>query len=141
MSILDRMREVDVGEWIAERRGRLAAWSASAILAGAVAAGAWWWVSARWRPPPSIFDSPVDSVLSYFTTDDFNRLTVAERVKYVQEFIGRFRGMSQQDSAAAAAFLAGVTGKVRQVAILHNSLPGVVQTCGKPRVRAIRQRE
>ena len=44
MSILDRMREVDVGEWIAERRGRLAAWSASAILAGAVAAGGWWWV-------------------------------------------------------------------------------------------------
>ena len=114
MSILDRMRDVDVGEWIVERRGRLAAWSASAILAGAVAAGAWWWVSARWRPPPSIFDSPVDSVLSYFTTDDFNRLTVAERVKYVQEFIGRFRGMSQQDSAAAAAFLAGVTGKVRE---------------------------
>jgi hypothetical protein len=39
---------------------------------------------------------------------------VDERVKYLQDFVGRFRGMSQQDSVVAAAFLAGVTGKVRE---------------------------
>ena len=114
MSVLDAMREVDVGEWLGEHRGRVVRWAGGALAAALVAAGAWWWFDVRWKPPPSIFDSPVDSILGYFTTDDFNRLPVAERVKYLQDFVGRFRGMSQQDSVVAAAFLAGVTGKVRE---------------------------
>ncbi len=95
-------------------RERIVRTAAAVAAAALLAASAWWWVSARWRPPPSIFDSPVDNVLGYFTTPDFNRLTVEERVRYVQQFVGRFRGMSQQDSVVAAAFLAGVTGKVRE---------------------------
>ncbi|MFM9145451.1 MAG: hypothetical protein ACKORL_08855 [Phycisphaerales bacterium] len=87
---------------------------AAAALALAAAGAGLWWRSARRKPPPSIFDSPVDSVLGYFTRPDFNALPVDERVRYVQQFIGRFRGMSQQDSVVAAAFLAGVTGKVRE---------------------------
>ena len=114
MSVLDAMREVDVGEWLGEHRGRVARWAGGALAAALLAAAAWWWFDVRWKPPPSIFDSPVDNVLGYFTTDDFNRLSVDERVKYLQEFVGRFRGMSQQDSVVAAAFLAGVTGKVRE---------------------------
>jgi hypothetical protein len=114
MNVLDSMRGVDVGEWVAEHRARLAAWLGAALAAAALAAAAWWWFDVRWKPPPSIFDSPVDNVLGYFTTDDFNRLPVDERVKYLQEFVGRFRGMSQQDSVVAAAFLAGVKGKVRE---------------------------
>lgn len=114
MNLIESMREVDVAEWASEHRGRLAAWGGAIVAAAAVTAGAWWWFDVRWRPPPSIFDSPVDNILGYFTTDDFNRLSVAERVKYLQDFVGRFRGMSQQDSVVAAAFLAGVTGKVRE---------------------------
>ena len=34
MSILDAMREVDVGEWLADHRGRLAAWGGTALAAG-----------------------------------------------------------------------------------------------------------
>ena len=108
------IRDVDVGELLADHGRRIAAWCAAVALAVALAGGAWWWIAVRWRPPPSIFDSPVDSVLGYFTRPDFNALPVDERVKYVQQFIGRFRGMSQQDSVVAAAFLAGVTGKVRE---------------------------
>ena len=114
MSVLDSMRAVDVGEWLDEHRGQVARWAGAALAAAALAAAAWWWFDVRWKPPPSIFDSPVDNVLGYFTTDDFNRLSVDERVKYLQDFVGRFRGMSQQDSVVAAAFLAGVTGKVRE---------------------------
>jgi hypothetical protein len=92
-------------------RRRVAAAAAAAAL---VAAAGWWVASSRWRPPPSIFDAPVDNVLGYLTMPDFNRLSVEERVRYVQGFVGRFRGMTQQDSVVAAAFLAGVTGKVRE---------------------------
>ena len=95
-----------------EGRGRAVAAASAAVALAALAA--WWAASARWRPPPSIFDSPVNNVLGYLTTPDFNQLSVEERVRYVQGFIGRFRGMSQQDSVVAAAFLAGVTGKVRE---------------------------
>lgn len=87
---------------------------AAASLAALLVGSGWLWIASRWKSPPSIFDSPVDNVLGYFTTPDFNRLTVEERVRYVQQFVGRFRGMSQQDSVVAAAFLAGVTGKVRE---------------------------
>ncbi|MFM9146275.1 MAG: hypothetical protein ACKORL_13205, partial [Phycisphaerales bacterium] len=114
MNLIESMREVDVAEWVSEHRSRLASWGGALAAAAVLSAGAWWWFDVRWKPPPSIFDSPVDSILGYFTTDDFNRLPVAERVKYLQDFVGRFRGMSQQDSVVAAAFLAGVTGKVRE---------------------------
>jgi hypothetical protein len=87
---------------------------AAASLAALLVGSGWLWIASRWKSPPSIFDSPVDNVLGYFTTPDFNRLTVEERVRYVQQFVGRFSGMSQQDSVVAAAFLAGVTGKVRE---------------------------
>ena len=88
------------GSWDGRRTGAVVAAAAIALLAGS----AWWWSAARWRPPPSIFDSPVDGVLGYLTTPDFNRLPVDERVRYLKDFVGRFRGMSQQDSVVAAAF-------------------------------------
>ena len=99
-------------EWLLEDRRRQVALGASALLVAALAA--WWVAASRWKPPPSIFDAPVSNVLGYLTMPDFNQLSVDERVRYVQGFIGRFRGMSQQDSVVAAAFLAGVTGKVRE---------------------------
>ena len=96
---------------LGDGRRRIAAGAAAALL---VALVGWWALASRWKPPPSIFDAPVDNVLGYLTMPDFNQLSVDERVRYVQGFIGRFRGMSQQDSVVAAAFLAGVTGKVRE---------------------------
>jgi len=103
-----------MGMRLGEDRDRAVRVLAAASLAALLVGSGWLWVSSRWKAPPSIFDSPVDNVLGYFTTPDFNRLTVEERVRYVQQFVGRFRGMSQQDSVVAAAFLAGVTGKVRE---------------------------
>lgn len=105
---------VDLGDLWNDHRDRILRAAAAMAVAALLVSVGWWWFAVRWRPPPSIFDSPVDNVLGYFTTPDFNRLSVEERVKYVQEFVSRFRGMNQQDSVMAAAFLAGVTGKVRE---------------------------
>ena len=84
-----------------------------AVLTAVVWLG-WIWMASRWSPPPSIFDSPVDDVLGYLTVDDFNQLSVEERLKYLGEFATRFRGLQQEESASMAAFLAGVTGPTRE---------------------------
>ena len=73
-----------------------------------------WWLGSRWRPPPSIFDSPVDDVLGYLALDDFNSLSLEERMRYLTDFAGRFQGFAQDESASAAAFLAGITGPTRE---------------------------
>jgi len=105
---------LSIGGSFGPDRERLVRAAVALAIAALLIASGWWWFASRWKAPPSIFDSPVDNVLGYFTTPDFNRLSVEERVRYVQQFVGRFRGMSQQDSVVAAAFLAGVTGKVRE---------------------------
>jgi hypothetical protein len=89
--------------------------SVGAVVAiAAVGAAAWWWTAIRFTPPPSIFDSPVDDVLGYLAMDDFSRLSLEERMAYLGDFANRFRGFEQEESAAAAAFLAGVTGTTRE---------------------------
>ena len=112
--IVDRLESL---KYDLEQRldGRTLAGVAAAVLAVAVVGGgAWWWFGVRWTPPPSIFDSPVDDVLGYLAMDDFSQLTVDERMRYLAEFADRFRGFEQEDSAAAAAFMAGVTGPTRE---------------------------
>ncbi|MSR44573.1 MAG: hypothetical protein EXS15_04340 [Phycisphaerales bacterium] len=79
-----------------------------------VSGTAWWWMAVRWRPPPSIFDTPVDDVLGYLAMDDFNELPLEERMKFLLDLSNRFRGMESSESAAMAGFFAGVTGPARK---------------------------
>ena len=88
--------------------------TASTVVLVAVVWLGWIWMASRWSPPPSIFDSPVDDVLGYLTMDDFNQLSVEERLSYLGQFASRFRGLEQEESASMAAFLAGVTGPTRE---------------------------
>lgn len=88
--------------------------AASTVVLVAVVWLGWIWMASRWTPPPSIFDSPVDDVLGYLTLDDFNELSVEERLTYLGRFASRFRGLQQEESASMAAFLAGVTGPTRE---------------------------
>ncbi len=74
---------------------------------------AWWWMFARFRPPPSIFDTPVDDTLGYLAMKDFSKLPLEERIRFMTEFAERFRGMQPGESAAAASFLAGLGQKAR----------------------------
>jgi hypothetical protein len=94
------------------RRGLVAAVAIAATLG--LAGGAWAWWSSRWKPPPSIFDTPVDDVLGYLAIDDFNQLPLEERVRFMIEFANRFRGVEQSESAVMAAFFAGLTVKSKE---------------------------
>jgi type IV secretory pathway TrbD component len=102
--------------WQLEQRKR------EVTLGGAVLAGILvlvlllWLISSGRQPPPSIFDSPVEDVLGFLSMDDFSELPLEERMAFLIEFSDRFRGMNQQDSAAMAAFLAGLAGPVREQA-------------------------
>ena len=103
--------------WQLEQRKREVLMGGAALLAALLIAWlVWWFAFARWQPPPSIFESPVEDVLGYLSLDDFSQLPLEERVAFLVEFSDRFRGMNQQDSAAMAAFLAGLAGPVREQA-------------------------
>src|SRR6185503_11686631 len=62
------------------------------------------------RKPPSIFDTPVDDVFSYLANDDFSKLSIEERMAFLQGVMQRFRKMSQSESVVASSFFAGLTG-------------------------------
>jgi hypothetical protein len=87
---------------------------AAACVVLVLVATASWWMFLRIRKPPSIFDSPVDDTLGYLALKDFSRLPVEERVRFMLDFAQRFRGMQPGESAAAAAFLAGLSGPARE---------------------------
>ena len=85
-------------------------------LAALLGYGAYWWIEVRFRPPPSIFDTPVDDVLGYFALDDISMLPIEERIRFLRELSDRFRGGDQAESALMAAFLAGLSGPAREQA-------------------------
>jgi len=116
VSIRDRLNEF--GEAAIERligigrRRGLAILAVLLLLGGGI--GAWQWHSARWRPPPSIFDSPVQDVMGYLALDDFSKLSVEDRIAFLLDFADRFRGLEQSESAVLAGFLAGLAGPARE---------------------------
>jgi hypothetical protein len=55
-------------------------------------------------------------VLGYFALDDFSKLPVEERIRFLMELADRFRAGDQAESALMAAFLAGLSGPAREQA-------------------------
>ncbi|MEE2681053.1 MAG: hypothetical protein VX641_01650 [Planctomycetota bacterium] len=106
----------ELSELISDRRREVVGSLVILLACGIVAVFLWWWYAVRWQAPPSIFDSPVQNVLGYLAMDDFSQLPLEERVQFLMEFSDRFRGMEQSESATMAAFLAGVSGPVRETA-------------------------
>ena len=101
-------------EWLVEHRGRLGRGLAGLAALALVAGGVYWWVDVRFRPPPSIFDSPFDDVLGYLSLDDFSKLPLKDRIGFMIELSDRFRGLSQDESVVMAGFFAGLTGPTRE---------------------------
>lgn len=103
-----------IDEFISDRRREIA----KGLVILGIGASAWavgyWWFVVRWQPPPSIFDSPIDNVLGYLAMDDFSKLPLKERMKFLMDFADRFRGMAQSDSVLMSGFLAGLSGPVRE---------------------------
>ena len=106
----------ELSELIIDRRKEVVGSLLIILVCGLVAFFLWWWYVVRWQAPPSIFDSPVQNVLGYLAMDDFSQLPLEERVQFLLEFSDRFRGMEQSESATMAAFLAGISGPVRETA-------------------------
>lgn len=111
----DRLDEAIADAW-EHRRRQIGLACGGLVLAAAAGWATYWWMEVRFRPPPSIFDSPVDDVLGYFALDDFSKLPVEERIRFLRELADRFRGMGQAESATMAAFLAGLSGPAREQA-------------------------
>lgn len=114
-NLRDRADEALVDLW-ENRRRELKLAAGGVLVAAVLGAGAYWWFEVRFRPPPSIFDSPVDDVLGYFALDDFSKLPVEERIRFLMELADRFRAGDQAESALMAAFLAGLSGPAREQA-------------------------
>jgi len=56
----------------------------------------------------------LENVLGYaLLSDDFNNLPIEERLAYLEEFARRFSNMSSGESAAMAAFAAGIEDELR----------------------------
>jgi len=87
-------------------------WMAAAALLLAIVAALLIYQSVfgHYRRPPSIFDAPVDNVFGFMSEEEFNALSVDERMAIIRDILARFSGINQGDSAVAAAFLAGLTG-------------------------------
>jgi hypothetical protein len=96
-----------------EDRRRLAMIGAG-LLAAILICVALLWSAGRTRKPPSIFDTPIDNTLGYLTLKDFSKLPLDERIRFMLEFADRFRGLKPGESAAMAAFLAGLAGPARE---------------------------
>jgi len=95
-----------------EDRKRLAK-IAGALLVALLVCLALLWNASRLRQPPSIFDTPIDNTLGYLTLKDFSKLPLEERIRFMMELAERFRSLKPSESAAMAAFLAGVAGPAR----------------------------
>lgn len=115
VEIRDRLDSAIADAW-ENRRREIGLALGGLVLAACLGYGVYWWVEIRFRPPPSIFDTPVDDVLGYFALDDFSQLPVDERIRFLRELADRFRGMGQAESATMAAFLAGLSGPAREQA-------------------------
>lgn len=103
-----------IDDFLAERRRELVRALAAAVVAASLFGAGYWWFVVRWKPPPSIFDSPVENVLGYLAMDDFSKLPLKERMRFLMEFADRFRGMAQSESAIMSGFLAGLSGPTRE---------------------------
>ncbi len=101
-------------DFVERRRREITIGAVAVLLAVALSCVLYWWFVVRWKPPPSIFDNPVDDALGYLALPDFNKLSVDERIKFLMELADRFRNLQPSESAAAAAFLAGIVGPARE---------------------------
>ncbi|MEI6023320.1 MAG: hypothetical protein WCP80_01835 [Phycisphaerales bacterium] len=95
-----------------EDRKRLAK-IGGALLVALLVCLALLWNASRFRQPPSIFDVPIDNALGYLTLKDFSKLPLEERIRFMMDLAERFRSLKPSESAAMAAFLAGVAGPAR----------------------------
>lgn len=99
---------------LTEHRTRIVTALGALLVAAAMWGVGYWWFVVRWKPPPSIFDTPVDDVLGYLALDDFSQMSLQDRIRFMIEFSDRFRGLTQGESMVMSGFVAGLSGPTRE---------------------------
>ncbi|MEM1184018.1 MAG: hypothetical protein AAGI53_03345 [Planctomycetota bacterium] len=97
---------------IATKRRRIAS-SVVGLLALA-GAGVGAWLAVRTQPPPDYATAPIDTIFEYtLLTDDFNKLSVEERLALIAELVKRMEALGGGDSVLLALFASMIVGEAR----------------------------
>lgn len=84
------------------------------LLISGLGGGAWWYVATRPVPVPKVLVDDLEDALNFMLiSDEFNKLSLAERRALLKDLIARMKGMGSEDSALMAAFAAGIMGPAR----------------------------
>lgn len=82
------------------------------VLLGGGGFGAWW--ATRFEPPPDYETARLDTLFEYtLLTDDFNKLSVEERLALIGQLIDRLKAMGTNDSLLLAMFASTIMGEMR----------------------------
>lgn len=104
------------------RRAAAGAWQKKAVRVGAAAAavlalaggGVAWWLAVRIDPPPDYATANLDVLFDYtLLNDDFNRLSIDERLRLIEQLVTRLRDMGSSDSVLMAMFASQIAGPAR----------------------------
>jgi hypothetical protein len=98
---------------MAEPKRRRNTWIACGVAGVLLLTGVGAVVMPRFQPDYET--DPLDEVFDYtLLSDEFNKLSVEERLKLIGQLVQRLKGMSSQDSVLLAAFASGIAGAARQ---------------------------
>lgn len=83
-------------------------------LIGVLGGGAMAWSALRPIHAPDALRDPMRDVLGFaLLSDDFNKLSIDERIRLVMDLATRLQSMGGGDSALLASFAAGIRGEAR----------------------------
>lgn len=87
----------------------------AAFLVLVASGGVGTWLMVRPKPVPDYAAGSIAAVFDFtLLTEEFNRLPVEERIRLIGQLYERMQSLSASDSAAMAAFFAGISGAARE---------------------------
>lgn len=114
---LGRLSRMTPGEMVAGAGGfivRHKRMCAAVLVLVAGGAGALVWNEFRVAPPPDYESARLDVLFEYtLLTDDFNKLSVEDRLALIGQLIDRLKSMGSNDSLLLAMFASTIMGEMR----------------------------
>jgi hypothetical protein len=99
----------------ASRHKRVRNGALVALLLLGSATGVWAYIASRPMAVPNVLVDDLDDVMNYMLlSEEFNRLSLAQRRALLKDLVAKMKGMGSDDSAMMAAFAAGIMGPARE---------------------------